>query len=1168
MIKAPTITSLRISMLGANFVHLKWDDVGSNFYYIIEYTFVSGVGGVESWAQLGVEYTPEYFSSSLIPNTKYKFRIAVTHPGLQQSEWVESELFETFDINAYQISTMEKFIPSYEFVTEKLQKNQNDYINFNSDRIQASLMNENFIYDPGISNVTNVENYIAQDDEYHEILGSVSKICNDLENTYLGVNRRVVYAFEKYQNYSKVTNDGGQNWYYYQAINDRIGYPTGNSVMSQNDNTSFLLGYDYVFYGRNADEVRFSSDTYYWSNDTLTFVKMEKDETIPFPTMFFGNFARYPDDIRRKVEAQTASSRWLYAAADGVCRRIQLSGGPVDGEGNILWDSEVFTICDNPNVVIKKMDVLNDVCYALISGEVEAGKSKRIKSNVKKSDYSGVYKFTENYKKEDFFLGDLTLTDPDENIDFINGVDIGRKMVTFLPSGSHVGKVSTRWEGRVFRGRTHGTQMEVKRVTTDNHDSFVFQADIYSDPDQTILDPVKYGRFVDDFVSPSVFDLYIEDGKFVEPSVPDGGSWARVFGDTEEERYNIEHMYSDMSTNGTKLFVSGATYKIYDTVPDLETPLKYPDDVTYAVMYSSDYGYLSEKKVYMYQFETEDGISFKLSPATYYNEAGFDYMASTGERIWRNHDNHIVLITPSTLYQYTIDFDREINKEVWNKGEVKFYLDNINFKNFSKYCNGILIHTIYNRDNNLGGEIFGYYEFPYRVRDEASVIWRPENIALTAKLVNQERPEVVVDESNTGLVDPDISPMIRVMGPEYYLNDSNFTKFSEYYLQFLSEGSESLYGKLLNFIKLKYPREKDSFVYLWSEMRRRNIYLDEKKRDDVVKFFEANANNFYSSKGTIESYKFLFKLLYNADVDVEIESQVGIDYDIVVKSTNINTDLVGRTVYTKTGRANVTYIEKEFVQGQLRWKITIHNLIGKFEVGQELKSESSAFVGEVTRGVRGKELAYSDIDYINRNRSYYMMRIRSELNTARYKDDVIRFVHPVGFGFVGITLLTVLVNGGLSMKHMETIVDINKAFRFDSGLPSLTPKYKTVQDPNGSFIDPIPMFDPITGQLMEEEQAQTPFDVDEWNNAIDTSTGLVFEVRDYDQDEEDWEVDGVVYTPSQRRLDGSPLFSDFSNRYADLRRLSERRLKDDIGNPRDVSHLVVPTAPTQVKVDE
>lgn len=1158
---APSITSLRVIKLGANFIQLRWDDVGSNFFYIIESTTVGEEGQEYGWVQVDYGSEPTWFGSNLIPNTKYKFRIATTHRKMNQSEYVYSEVIETFSENAYTITTMSNFIPSYDFIQKKLVKNQFDYIDFNNDKIQASLMNENFVYDPGIANITNVENYIASDDEYHEILGSVEKICGDINRIYLGVTDRVVYAFERYQNYAKVSNDGGQNWYYYQAVNDRVGYPIGENVMYQNENTSFLLGYDYAFYGRKVDEIRFSSDIHWWSDDQLTFVKLDVGSSIPFKTMIFGNFARYPDDIRRKVEAQCANNRWLYAVAENNVRRILIKGAPVDSEGKIQWDETVYKICDNDNIVVKKMDILNGVCYALVTGEVkEAGLDRRNPDNIIDSEYRGIYRFDEFYVPEVFTLGDYTADG------YENGVNVADKKVTFFPNGTHVGKVSSSWETRVFKGKTHGTLMSVKSTIFDNKDSFVFSADIYEE-DGTTVNEEKLAKFKEDFEYPAVFDLYIENGEYVKPSVPNGGEWVRVYGNTEYERSLIEHKYSNMSVDGTSLFVNGANYTYKDVIDDPETVEKY-DSVDVAKKYKSDYSFLSKKKVYLYQVRTEDGETFKFEPARYYNEAAFHYMHLTGERVWKNHENKVVLVTPEMKYQYTTDIDRLVNKEVWDRGEVTFYLEDVHFNKFSKYCNGILIHKRYDRESGFGGEIVGYYEYPYRVRDAASIIWKPENVVLSASLINQTREIVEEKEISTGMVDPDISPLMSVMGPEAYLNDSNFSKFCEYYLKFLSEGTESYYGKLLNFVKNKYPREKESFTYLWSEMRRRNIYLDEKKRDEVVRFFESKATNFYSSKGTADSYKFLFKLLYNADVEIEVESSVGIDYDIFVKSTNINQDLVGRTIYTKTGRANVTYIEKQFVDGQLRWKVTIHNLVGKFIEGQNIRSETTAFEGLITRGVKGKELAYSDIDYINRSRSYYVMRIKSELNTARYRDDVLRFVHPVGFGFIGVTLLTVFINSGISMRHVETMLNLNKAFRFDAGLPAKTPKFKTQIDPDSSPSDPLPLFNRLTGELVEVELPQTDFDINAWNTAINESTGEVFEVRDYEADEGDMIVDGVTYTASERRTNMSPLFSDFSNRFTDFRLLVENRLKDDIKNPRDVSKLVDKKEPTQINIGE
>ncbi|MGR2462499.1 hypothetical protein ACUX4R_26885, partial [Salmonella enterica] len=139
--------------------------------------------------------------------------------------------------------------------------------------------------------------------------------------------------------------------------------------------------------------------------------------------------------------------------------------------------------------------------------------------------------------------------------------------------------------------------------------------------------------------------------------------------------------------------------------------------------------------------------------------------------------------------------------------------------------------------------------------------------------------------------------------------DTNFGAFAKYYLQFLSDGNGTYYNKLLNLIKNKYPREQYAYEYLWSEVLKRNIYLDEAKRDSVARFFESRAYDFYSTKGVEQSYKFLFKLLYNEDVEIDIESKHGIEYDIVVYSTNISQDIVGRTIYTPTGRANVTYVD-------------------------------------------------------------------------------------------------------------------------------------------------------------------------------------------------------------------------------------------------------------------
>lgn len=214
-------------------------------------------------------------------------------------------------------------------------------------------------------------------------------------------------------------------------------------------------------------------------------------------------------------------------------------------------------------------------------------------------------------------------------------------------------------------------------------------------------------------------------------------------------------------------------------------------------------------------------------------------------------------------------------------------------------------------------------------------------------------------------------------------------------------------------------------------------------------------------------------------------------------------------------------------------------MIGKFFEGQVIKSERTSFVGEIITGVRGKELLSDSIDYINRGRSYYTMTIRSVLPASRYAQDVLRFVHPVGFGFVGITLLTIFINSGLSMRHVETIIDNLKTYRWDAGYP--LEQYDRVARLN---VDGNIEVDPVTGEAIYD---------------VGPNAGQPFVVPpEYDQEESIW----LGKLPSERRFKMSPLFDQSAVTFAQFRRLVENRLKDDIGNPRD------PHNPTQVKIDE
>ena len=104
--------------------------------------------------------------------------------------------------------------------------------------------------------------------------------------------------------------------------------------------------------------------------------------------------------------------------------------------------------------------------------------------------------------------------------------------------------------------------------------------------------------------------------------------------------------------------------------------------------------------------------------------------------------------------------------------------------------------------HKASGEIFGYYEFDYRVRDYVKLQWKPKLTVIDVDLKNQVHKIPYIPKEQTGLKDPNLVPLIHTMNPESYITeDSEFTMFITRYLEFISEGSSSSYIKLLNLIK-------------------------------------------------------------------------------------------------------------------------------------------------------------------------------------------------------------------------------------------------------------------------------------------------------------------------------------------------------------------------------
>lgn len=999
-LKAPAVTNLLIYKLSANYIHIKWDDVGTNFYYFVEIS-EDGV----FWRTLNRTKDTYYFYDGLLKESEYYFRVSVNGEGFESSEWVETEKIKTFRSNLYDITKMNRLQLSDGFVQKRLMNNEEYYINFSNDTIYASLMNAGFTYLTQYSEVKQVDNYILKDASHHEIQGKVSKICTDIDRVMITQFQDVLYMYERFQPVIKVSNDGGQNWYYYRAFSDRIGNPVTKTIAYQNSTTSYILGYTKLFFGRPPPaDYRFSSDVIKFSSNDVSFSKIGRDDSIPFETEIFSSFATLPADVSKRVESIVVNDKFLYVASRGKIRYISLINTPIEDDvssplyGEKKFEDEILTI-GNDKVVIKKMDCVDGNIFALVTGEVETyGKDPR-KNPVVASIFSGVYKLT----------------------------DVG---------------------------------------------------------------------------------------------------FVRIYGNTEKERSMITHKHTNMSTNGTDLFIGTGNFNHND---EFKLGLTANKDIHYALISTNS---------------VSDFNEWKYSNQEYYNEFNFSYFHRDKARTWIDNSYNSVVVFPSKIYSKVIDpvgktSPNRIQKEIWKNGKGVFIAPDIEFSNFGKYAGGILLHK-------ASGEIFGYYEFDYRVRDYVKLQWKPKLTVIDVDLKNQVHKIPYIPKEQTGLKDPNLVPLIHTMNPESYITeDSEFTMFITRYLEFISEGSSSSYIKLLNLIKNKHNREPDAFEYLFSEAYKRNIYLDKEKRDSVIRFFETRKSDFYSMKGTEASYKFLFKLLYNEDVEIDIESKNTIEYDIVVESDNITEDIVGTTITTATGKANVTYIDREYIKGKLTWRITIHNLLGRYIEGQIIKSDITSFTGLIKVGVRGKDMLSNSLDYIDRGKSSYIMRIKSQLPASRYKDDMLRFVHPVGFGFIGVTLLTILINSGLNMRHVETIIRKLKTYKFDAGYPTKWPNEVLATRPDGTVEK-----NPITGEVLYRDHPKRGQDF----------IIPVEELAEYN------ELGGILggMQPSDlaRRSPTSPLFDASGTAWSMFKSLQENILKDNIGNPRD------PIESNQEKYDE
>src|SRR5699024_2872101 len=130
-----------------------------------------------------------------------------------------------------------------------------------------------FNFTPAYSHLSSISNYVLKADRFHEIQGSIQAVCKDPKRSILMELGGVLYLLERFQSTAKVSNDKGQNWHYIRLFNDRVGNPVSRMVHYQTETTTYVLGYDQIFYGRKSSDIRWSADDVRFSSQDVTFAK-------------------------------------------------------------------------------------------------------------------------------------------------------------------------------------------------------------------------------------------------------------------------------------------------------------------------------------------------------------------------------------------------------------------------------------------------------------------------------------------------------------------------------------------------------------------------------------------------------------------------------------------------------------------------------------------------------------------------------------------------------------------------------------------------------------------------------------------------------------------------------------------------------------------------------
>lgn len=463
-------------------------------------------------------------------------------------------------------------------------------------------------------------------------------------------------------------------------------------------------------------------------------------------------------------------------------------------------------------------------------------------------------------------------------------------------------------------------------------------------------------------------------------------------------------------------------------------------------------------------YESSDGQSWVLRNERFSYEAWHQWFDESSLRILYSWNKNITAIEPLVEYNQSIS---GTSREFTSTGIQIFRMPEFQFSRWPGYATGVVF-----ADSN-NGNLIAFYEFPWRKRGQAVVSFQ-DNVLMQAELASITRGTatdviggipVRVNEPKPG-----VSHLLEKVAPESYIHQTpRFGEFMRAYLRYISEPeNDGYYSEISNWLDNQDVNRSVVLDLFETDLSSRNKRLSGEDRDRMIQFLNNRAQDWWGIRGTIDSYRYLFRVLYDEDVEIEVahKQPVETSFEMLTESGfDPASELPGKMITSPDRRfyGFVNWTRETISGGQRVWKVVIQGLIGEIREGDDIQiysfgseppeeDDSTTVIGEAWSVITGEIPDRNQRELLTRGKSFYNLRIKSGINTNRWRKSVIEFVHPVGFNLEGILLLTFFLNAGIGTEAEQTVIDKLLTFTWDMGIPLTIPEKTAVLDSNGDYV--------------------------------------------------------------------------------------------------------------------